>query len=144
MKDIIVKIMVEVLGIFAIMTKEIKQGRASESIADAMFPITDRDSEKYLKKLIGRRDIEDALSRLDRLTQEEARMATAQVLKVAHRVENEVGTVGNQVRGIDDKVNVAVEGTHVQCFSANAILTLSTTRWQGNKGSGATGGEQHG
>jgi hypothetical protein len=165
MKDIIVKIMVEVLGIFAIMTKEMKQGRASESIADAMFPITDRDSEKYLKKLIGRRDIEDALGRLDRLTQEEARMATAQVLKVAHRVENEVGTVGDQVMGVgsqvmgvsnqvanvdnkvkdvDNKVNVAVEGTHVQCFSANAILTLSTTRWQGNKGSGATGSEQHG
>jgi hypothetical protein len=108
------------------------------------FPSADRDSEKYLKKLIGRRDIEDALGRLDRLTQEEARMATAQVLKVAHRVENEVGTVGDQVRGVDNKVNVAVEGTHVQCFSANPILTLSTTRWQGNKGSGATGGEQHG
>ena len=31
MRDIIVKIMVEVLGIFAIVTREIKQGRASES-----------------------------------------------------------------------------------------------------------------
>jgi hypothetical protein len=30
MTDIIVKIMVEVLNIFAIATKEIKQGRASE------------------------------------------------------------------------------------------------------------------
>ena len=36
MMDIMVKIMVEVLDIFAIMTKEIKQGRASES-----FPSTD-------------------------------------------------------------------------------------------------------
>ena len=34
MKDIIIKIMVEVLGIFAIVTKEMKQGRASESIPD--------------------------------------------------------------------------------------------------------------
>ena len=33
MKDIMVKIMVEVLEIFAIMTKEIKQGRASASIS---------------------------------------------------------------------------------------------------------------
>jgi hypothetical protein len=87
MKDIIEKIMVEVLGIFGIVTKEMKQGRASESIPDDTFPVADRDSEKYLKKLIGRRDLEDALSRLDRLTQEEAWMATAQVLKVAHRVE---------------------------------------------------------
>ena len=30
MKEIMGKIMVEVLGIFAIVTKEIKQGRASE------------------------------------------------------------------------------------------------------------------
>ena len=39
MKDIMVKIMAEVLDIFAIMTKEIKQGRASESIPDDRFPM---------------------------------------------------------------------------------------------------------
>jgi hypothetical protein len=118
MKDIIVKIMVEVLGIFGIVTKEIKQGRASESTPGDISPVADGDSERYLKKLIGRRDIEDALSRLDRLTQEEARMATAQVLRVTHRVEHGVGTVSDQVRGvdnkvkdIDDKINVAIEGT---------------------------------
>jgi hypothetical protein len=39
MMDIIIKIMVEVLSILAIMTKEIKQGRASESVArDANNP----------------------------------------------------------------------------------------------------------
>ena len=117
MKDIIVKIMVEVLGIFGIVTKEIKQGRASESNPDDMLPVVDRGSERYLKKLIGRRDVEDAMSRLDKLTQEEARMATAQVLKVVHRVEHGVDTVGDQVRGVDNKVkdvddnvNVAIEG----------------------------------
>ncbi|KAH8986870.1 hypothetical protein EDB92DRAFT_1220167 [Lactarius akahatsu] len=81
MRDIIVKIMVEVLGIFGIVTKEMKQGRA----------------KTYLKKLIGRRDIEDALGRLDRLTQQETQMAIVQVLKVAHNV--------------GDKVDVAIEGT---------------------------------
>ncbi|KAF8265080.1 hypothetical protein EI94DRAFT_1702755 [Lactarius quietus] len=90
MKEIIVKIMVEVLGIFAIVTKEMKQGRAN--------------SEKYLKKLIGRKDIEDALSRLDRLTQEEARMAIAQVLKVAHNVKDGVEIVGDQVKGVGDQI----------------------------------------
>ncbi|KAH9055263.1 hypothetical protein EDB87DRAFT_1642472, partial [Lactarius vividus] len=44
MSDIIVKIMVEVLGILAISTKEIKQGRTT-----------------YLKKLAGRTELEDAL-----------------------------------------------------------------------------------
>ena len=125
MNVIIVKIMVEVLGIFGIVTKEMKQGRASEFTSDATLTITDRTSEKFVKKLIGRRDIEDALSRLDRLTQEEARMATAQVLKVAHRVEHGVETVGdqvicvgnqvlgvnNKVKDVDDKVNLAIEGT---------------------------------
>ena len=172
MKDIIVKIMVEVLGLFAIVTKEIKQGRASECMPSAMFPISDRDSEKYLKKIIGRRDVEDALSRLDKLTQEEARMAIAQVLKVAHRVErgvenvggqvmslgNQVTGVGSQVMGVSDQVSgidskvkdvgekviLSIEGTYGQHFSTNATLTLSTTRWQGNKGSSATDSEQHG
>ena len=118
MKDVIVKIMVEVLGIFAVVTKEMKQGRASESIPDDTFPVADRDSEKYLKKLIGMRDIEDALSKLDRLTQEEARMAIVQVLKVAHHVSDGVENVGEQVKGVDDKVkgvddkvNLAIEGT---------------------------------
>ena len=41
MKDIIVKIMVEVLGIFGIVTKEMKQGRASESIIDDALRIAD-------------------------------------------------------------------------------------------------------
>ena len=38
MKDIIVKIMIEVLGIFGIVTKEMKQGRASESITADILP----------------------------------------------------------------------------------------------------------
>ena len=171
MKDIIVKIMVEVLGLFAIVTKEIKQGRASECMPCAIFPTADRDSEKYLKKLIGRRDIEDALNRLDKLTQEEARMAVAQVLKVSHRVEHgvesvsgqvmslgdqvtgvgsqvmgvgdQVRVIDNKVKGVDEKIILSIEGTYGQHFSINATLTLSTIRWQGNKGSGATDCEQH-
>ena len=38
-KDIVVKIMAELLEIFAIMTKEITQGRASELIPENMFPV---------------------------------------------------------------------------------------------------------
>jgi hypothetical protein len=49
-----------------------------------------------VKKLLGKNDIEDALRRLDTLTQEEARIATAEVLKVTHKV--------------DDKVTVLVDG----------------------------------
>ena len=51
---------------------------------------------KYLKKLVGKNDIEDALKRLDKLTQEVARMVTAEVLKITH--------------GVDDKAKVLIDG----------------------------------
>ena len=50
-------------------------------------------SEKFLKKLAGRKDIEDALKQLDRLTQEEALMAAAQILNLAHTIDNKVTDV---------------------------------------------------
>jgi methyl-accepting chemotaxis protein len=73
--------------------------------------LTEPFSEKYLKKLIGRTDIEDALKRLDRLTQEEARMAAAQVLNVANTVDDKVQGIADnmvsmdsRVAGVDDRV----------------------------------------
>ena len=46
-------------------------------------------TEKFAKKLLGESEIEAVLKRLDRLTQEEARMTVAQTLGVVH------GLVGN-------------------------------------------------
>ena len=66
-------------------------------------------SEKYLRKLIGRADIEDALRRLDQLTQEEARMATMQVLKATRIVGDGVRGVHDQVAGVDGRVK-AIDG----------------------------------
>jgi hypothetical protein len=79
MMDIIIQIMVEVLSILGIATKEIKQGRMSSISCTNMSLLTERCSEKYGKKLIGRTDMEDALKRLDKLTQEEARMAMQKI-----------------------------------------------------------------
>ena len=56
-----------------------------------------------MKKLIGRTDLEDALKRLDKLTHEEARMATAQVLKATQ-------TIDDKVRAVDDKVTEVMDG----------------------------------
>jgi methyl-accepting chemotaxis protein len=61
-------------------------------------------SEKYVKKLIGRTDIEDALKRLDKLTHEEARMATAENLKATHAVGESVRGVVDKVEAIDNRV----------------------------------------
>ena len=49
---------------------------------------------------MGKNDIEDALKRLDRLTQEEARMAAAQLLKVTNTIDNRVASVGERVTGM--------------------------------------------
>lgn len=57
-----------------------------------------------MKKLVGRTDLEDALKRLDKLTHEEARMATAQILKVTHTVDDRVRGVDDKVASMDDRV----------------------------------------
>jgi hypothetical protein len=57
-----------------------------------------------MKKLMGRMEMEDGLKRLDKLTQEEARMATAQVLKVTHSVDERVRGVADRVVDVDDRV----------------------------------------
>jgi hypothetical protein len=70
-----------------------------------VLQLTELFTEKYLKKLMGRTDIEDALKRLDRLTQEEARMAAAQVLKVANTVDDRVQGIANNMVGVHDGVD---------------------------------------
>ena len=67
-------------------------------------------SGKYVKKLVGRTEIEDALGRLDRLTQDEVRMAAAQGLKATHEVDDKVQGVDDRVRDVDDKVDLLIGG----------------------------------
>ena len=76
-------------------------------------------------------DLENALKKLDRLTQEEARMAHAEVLRITHNIRNEVKVVdgkvekvedkvegvgdkveevGDKVQGVDDKVQLVIDG----------------------------------
>ncbi|KAH9011776.1 hypothetical protein EDB84DRAFT_1424602 [Lactarius hengduanensis] len=88
MTDIIVKIMVEVISILGMVTKEIRQGR----------------TKKYLKKLIGRNDVEDALQRLDRLTQEEARMAAVETLTITRGIGDKVDGVNERVQNVNTRV----------------------------------------
>jgi len=66
-----------------------------------------------MKKLIGINDIEDALKRLDRLTQEEARMASAQLLKVTNTIDNRAAGIDDRVAGVDERL--ASVGDRVAC-----------------------------
>ena len=51
-------------------------------------------------------DLEDSLKKLDRLTQEEARMALSEVLKITHHTRDEVKVVDGKVEIVGDKVEV--------------------------------------
>ena len=91
MTGVIVKIMVEALNILAVATKEIKQGCTSEPSMPphCAIPLT-LGSENHLKKLVEKVDIEGALRKLDKLTQEEVRMAIVQLMKINHGVDDKV------------------------------------------------------
>ena len=98
-------IMVEALCVLAIVTKEINHDRMSKSL---LYKYTTVDmemfSEKRLNKLRGRSNIEDALENLNKLTQGEARMATAQALRVTHTFDDRVRRITDKVIGVDDTV----------------------------------------
>jgi hypothetical protein len=68
-----------------------------------------------VKKLVGRTDIEDAMKKLDTLTQEEALMASAEALKV--------------VRSVDNKMDTVIDGVqHVSGHSPLVILNIHNFR----------------
>ena len=106
MMNTIVQILVEVISILGIATKETNDGIISEQFTTSMPSVTKRCSEKYGKKLIGRSDLEDALKRLDELTHEEARMATAEVLRMTHAIDE-------RVTRVDDKVGAVINGAQI-------------------------------
>jgi len=64
---------------------------------------------------MGNTDIEESLRRLDNLTQEEAKMATAEQLKIAYSIEGRVKEVGGDVQSVNKKVqgiDDEVQGIH--------------------------------
>jgi len=109
MTDTIVKIMVEVLLILGIVTKEIKRNKA----------------KKFLRRLAGRTDLDDALQKLERLTQEEVRMATAQDLRATHGVAHAVAGISREVQGVGDQVISGVEIIAKEVADLNRSSSLS-------------------
>ena len=98
-------IMAQILSVLALSTKAMSERRISELI-DSLCPfLADHDPETFLKKLVGRREVEDALLRLDSLTKEESLMAVARNLEATHFVDR-------IVRGVDTNVKAAKEGMH--------------------------------
>jgi len=89
MTDLIVKIMAELLSVLSLTTKLIKQGRLCKCTSAYSSVVAQCVIAMFAKKLLGKNDVEAVLQRLDQLTQEETRMATAQILGVVHRLAME-------------------------------------------------------
>ena len=106
--DILVKIMIELLNVLALATEQIKKGRLSKWSTTRSSSLVDLGTEKFAKKLLGESDIEAILQRLDRLTQEEARMTGAHMLEVVH--------------GLIDNLKVVMDGG-TPYFSGSKQLT---------------------
>ena len=110
--DVIVKIMVEVLSILGIVTKEIGQGKLSMSFRVGISANVDVRAEKFFKKLAGMKDVEDALQRLDKLTREEVLMAVVEGLTITRGIDN-------KVEGVDHKVSDLIRSWSSDLVAAN-------------------------
>jgi hypothetical protein len=88
------------------------------------FHEADISSEKFLKRVVGWTKLEDGLKTLDKLTNEEVAMASAQLLRVTHIIDNKVTgvdegvrRVGENVKAVDDKVQTMADGR--ECLLAS-------------------------
>jgi hypothetical protein len=95
MTNKMVQITVEILDILAIATKEISQSRASEFDLRLTFLEAKISPEKFVKRVVGWTKLEDGLKKLDKLTNEEVAMASAQLLRVTHIINENIKTMGN-------------------------------------------------
>jgi len=82
------KIMAQVLLVLALATKAMKERRISEPVHRIYIFFSHDESEKFLKRLVGQMNVEDALLRLDTLTKEESLMTAARNLQITHRVDH--------------------------------------------------------
>jgi hypothetical protein len=93
MTDLILKIMLELLSVLALATKQIRQGRFSKYTIMYKPFIAQCAIEKFAKKLLGDNKVEAVLQRLDRMTQDELRITAAQTLSVVHGLVNNTRVV---------------------------------------------------
>jgi hypothetical protein len=115
MTDIIVQIMVEVLLVLALATKQIKQGRFSKYAIIYTLRMAQHTTEKFAKKLLGESDVEAILQKLDRLTQDEARMTVAQTLGVVHGLVGNVRVVMGGTQRLHDLLLILFFSEHLLC-----------------------------
>jgi len=88
MTEMVIKIMIELISVLALATKQINQGRF----------------KKYAKKFLGEKDIESVLDRLDRLTLEESKITAAETLDVVYSLVNKMQVVMEDGKASTDDI----------------------------------------
>jgi hypothetical protein len=93
--------------------------------------------ERYVKKLMGRPGIENALARLDRLAQDEDRWQLHNLLRAAYVVDKKLGTVNDEVQVVDDTVktavNVVIDVRNYFQPAIHTVLNILMHRWSEDK-----------
>ncbi|KAH9989503.1 hypothetical protein BJV77DRAFT_1151424 [Russula vinacea] len=124
MTDAIVEVMVEVLCVLAIATKESKQ---------------------TVRKLVGRRDVENALQRLENMTLEETRMTGAETLKAIHGVKGVLQGVTDMLQSVDDRVKVigdkVISGVEETEQQTENVISDRADEVHGQRGGSQAGGD---
>jgi len=121
--ELLGKIMAQILSILALSTRVVTERRMSELVHDLCPSLADYGTEKLLKRLMGRTEVEDALLRLDSLTKEESLMAVAKNLDVTHHIDDNVkdikvlaGDIDEKVHWVDQNMKAAKERTQPFLF----------------------------
>jgi hypothetical protein len=85
--------MAQVLSILGLSIRAMKDRRISECVHLIFCLVADYWTEKFIKRLIGKTEVEDALKRLDALTKEENLLTAARILAVTHHVDDNVQVI---------------------------------------------------
>jgi hypothetical protein len=111
MTELLAKILAQVLSVLALSTKEMKERRISVLIHSRYSFLADNSVERFMKRLVGRTEVEDGLQRLDMLTREENLMTAACTLGVAGNIRQDVNVIKDDAREIKDDLRINKRGT---------------------------------
>ncbi|KAF8257304.1 hypothetical protein EI94DRAFT_1818349 [Lactarius quietus] len=140
-KDVLAELF-ERIGFFFNRLETYAEMTPTAAMTDIIIEISRGSAKKFLNKVVGMTDLEDAVMRLDKLTQEEARMALAEVLRLTRSVRDEVKVfdskvestsnkvedIGDEVQRVDEKVQVVIDdGMEARVTAQESRLIIQHT-----------------
>ena len=123
--ELLGKIMAQLLRILALSTKAMTDNIISKFIRSLCFSLADYGSEKILKRLLGRKGVEEAVSQLDMLTKEESLMVVVRNLEIIQDVDGNVKATKVLAEDIDGNVKATMVLAENIGDSVNAAKILT-------------------